>query len=270
MGKLFGAIWYYATFQFLWSAQGIKEAADRKFTSSAQGVGRAFDLHQETLVDQYNEMRDAVSQVEVVLEADRGRLSDLNKEEEEQIRRRDGALLKYEEAEAAGDKAAAEKHKAAFERYDARIQQIEALQADIEGRVKVNEGQMSGFFAQLTKMQGEIQNLPSEKAAAIAEFVSSQKIVELNDRLNGLKKSIDRGPIDAVLKNNRELSAKARISQKLSGADVNRQDDEYESAGRASASSDRMAQMLAARKAERSAKTGEQPVQQGEADRPRI
>ena len=115
---------------------------------------------------------------------------------------------------------------------------------------------MDGYLRQLTKLQAEIKQLPQQKAGAIADFVSSNKIVELNARLNGLKTSIERGPIDAVLEQNKKLTAKARISQKLAGADVERQDDEYRMAGRSSTSRERMQQMLAARKAEREAKTG--------------
>ena len=57
--------------------------------------------------------------------------------------------------------------------------------------------------------------------------------------MQGLKTAMDRGPLDAVRKHNRELSAKARISQKLAGADVNVQDAQYAKAGQRSTSSDR-------------------------------
>ena len=55
---------------------------------------------------------------------------------------------------------------------------------------------------------------------------------------------------------NRELTAKARVSTRLAGTDVNKQDEEYASVGQKSQSSDRMAAMLAARKAEKEAATG--------------
>jgi hypothetical protein len=80
--------------------------------------------------------------------------------------------------------------------------------------------------------------------------------VELNDRLTGMQSSIDRGPIEAVLAHNRELTARARVSTRLAGTDVNKQDEEYASVGQKTQSSDRMAAMLAARKAEKEAATG--------------
>jgi hypothetical protein len=81
---------------------------------------------------------------------------------------------------------------------------------------------------------------------------------------------MDRGPIDAVRKHNRDLSAKARIANKLAGADVTVQDNQYEKAGQKSAASDRMAQMLAARQAERTARTGEKPAEAATTERPKI
>jgi len=113
---------------------------------------------------------------------------------------------------------------------------------------------MRGFERQLTSLHAEIQNLPAQKAQAMADFVSNQKVIELNRRLQGLQASIDRGPLDAVLQAKCELAAKARVSERLSGTDVRAQNAEYADAGRSS-SIDEFGAMLPARKAEREAKT---------------
>ena len=60
---------------------------------------------------------------------------------------------------------------------------------------------------------------------------------------------------------NRELAAKARVSERLSGTDVLAQDAEYADAGRSSSIEDEFGAMLAARQAEREAKTGMPPRQ---------
>ena len=266
---LIRAFWRLITFWKVRKALGLVRAADRQFTGSVQGISDAFDLHQNKLVKQYNGLRDAIAQVEVVLEQDRQRLEELNQREEQVLAMRDGALAKFEEAQRGGDQAALARHQEAFERFDADIQGIESEQAALDKRVKETTVSMEDYLRQLTKLQAEIKTLPREKAQAIAQYVSAQKIVELNDRLQGLKSSIERGPIEAVLQHNRELTAKARISQKLAGTDVERQDAEYATAGRSSSSRERMQQMLAARAAERSAKTGEQPAAKTE-ERPKI
>jgi hypothetical protein len=86
--------------------------------------------------------------------------------------------------------------------------------------------------------------------------VSAKTLVELNDQLKGLSSSVDRGPIEAVLKRNRELTAEAKVVKVLAGTDVTRQDDEYADAGKQTSARQRMEAMLAARKAEKAAKTG--------------
>ena len=124
---------------------------------------------------------------------------------------------------------------------------------------------------QLTAMQSEIEKMPIEKAEAIAQHVSAKKIIELNDRLSGIQTSMDKGPLDAVRKANQELSAKARISEKIAGTDVKLQDEEYAAAGSSSTSKDRMSQMLAARRAEKDAKTGAtEKKTTAKKDRPKI
>jgi hypothetical protein len=263
------AFWRLITFWRLRKALGLVRAADRQFTGSVQGISDAFDLHQNKLVKQYNGLRDAIAQVESVMEQDRTRLAELNKREEQVLAMRDGALAKYEEAQRTGDQAAMARHQDAFERFDGDIQGIETEQAALEKRVKETTASMEDYLRQLTKLQNEIKALPREKAQAIADHVSAQKIVELNDRLAGLKSSVERGPIDAVLQHNRELTAKARITQKLAGTDVERQNEEYAAAGRTTTARERMQQMLAARSAERGAKTGEQPAANTE-ERPKI
>ena len=154
-----------------------------------------------------------------------------------------------------------QKHKAAFERFQGRVKQIEVRQGELTDDVKAQEERMLGFERQITSLQAEIQNLPAQKAQAMADFVSNQKVIELNRRLQGLQASIDRGPLDAVLQANRELAARARVSERLSGTDVRAQDAEYAEAGRSSSVDDDFGAMLAARKAEREAQTGITPRQ---------
>lgn len=252
----FSALWRFFTFYGLRKRMGLVRAADAMFTGSVGGISDAFDIHKDSTVRTYKGLRDAVAEVEGVSQADSQRLAELNTEEKTVLSQRDGALDLYEKAQAANDATAMAKHKAAFDRFDARIHEIEAEQAVLDQRIKDTQETMAGYMTQLTALQAEIARLPAEKARAIADFVSAKKIVELNDRLQGISTSIERGPIEAVLKANKDLTAKARISQKLAGTDVKRQDNEYLAAGRMVSSGDRMSQMLAARKAEKEAKTG--------------
>jgi chromosome segregation ATPase len=258
---LFRALWRLITFYGLRKQLGMVRAADRMFTGSTEGIADAFDLHRDQLIRRYESLFDAFGQLETVLEEKRLESEALAMELKDLGVKRDGALTMYERAAQAGDEEEKQKHKAAFERFQGRIKQIEVRQGELTDDVKVQEERMRGFEGQLTSLQAEIQNLSGQKAQAMADFVSNQKIIDLNRRLQGLQASIDRGPLDAVMQANRELAAKARVSERLAGTDVRAQDAEYAQAGRSSSVDDDFSAMLAARKAEREAKTGTPPRQ---------
>src|SRR5579872_1114877 len=126
------ALWRFVTFYKLRKALGLARAADQQFTGSTQGISDAFELQRNKLVVQYNGLRDAVAEVEGVIETDKNRLDALNKEEEDLITKREGALSKYEGAQTASNTADMTTHKAAFERFDKRIHEIEAEQATLD------------------------------------------------------------------------------------------------------------------------------------------
>src|SRR5919106_4129894 len=253
---VFQAFWRLITFYGLRKQLGLVRAADRMFTGSTEGISDAFDLHRDQLVRRYEDLFDAFGQLETVLEEKRLESEALAKELKDLGVKRDGALTMYERTQQAGDAEEMQKHKAAFERFQGRIKQFEVRQGELTDDVKVQEDRMRGFERQLTSLQAEIQNLPAQKAQVMADFVSNQKIIDLNRRLQGLHASLDRGPIDAVLQANRELAAKARVSERLAGTDVRLQDEQYTDAGQSSSIDEEFGAMLAARKAEREAKTG--------------
>jgi len=265
---LFRAFWRLVTFYGLRKQLGLVRAADRMFTGSTEGIADAFDLHRDQLIRRYNDLFEAFGQLETVLEEKRLESEALAKEHKDLVVKRDGALTMYERAEQAGNTEDQQKHKAAFERFQGRIKQIEVRQGELTADVQAQEERMQGFEGQLTSLQAEIQNLPVQKAQAVADFVSNQKVIELNRRLQGLQASLDHGPLDAVLQANRELAAKARVSERLSGTDVRAQDAEYANMGRSASVDDDFSAMLSARKAEREAKTG-MPSRQAE-DVPKI
>src|SRR4029450_2882657 len=258
---LFRALWRFVTFYGLRKQLGLVRAADRMFTGSTEGIADAFDLHRDQMIRRYEDLFDAFGQLETVLEEKRLESEALAKELKDLGVKRDGALTMYERVQQTGDTEEMQKHKAAFERFQARIKQIEVRQGELTEDVKSQEERMRGFERQITSLQAEIQNLPVQKVQAMADFVSNQKVIDLNRRLQGLQASIDRGPLDAVLQANRELAARARVSERLSGTDVRAQDTEYADAGKSSSLDDDFSAMLSARKAEREAKTGVTPGQ---------
>jgi len=264
------AIFRYLRYWNWKKARFIIEKADEQFTGSVQGISAAFDIQQDSMVKQYQELRDAISQVESVLENKKTRLEELNEEEEELLGKREGALSLAEKAQDEQNTEEYDRHAAAFERFQGRIDEIEAIQERLKTEIADSGSVMDRYMLQLSEMQSEIEKMPQNKAEAIADFVSAHKIIELNDRLQGLESSLDRGPISAVLKANQELTAKARISEKLAGTDVRLQDKQYEQAGRVSTSKSKLEDMLAARKAEKAAPEEKTENEKDADDRPKI
>ncbi len=268
---IFRAILRYFRYWNWRKARGIIDAADEQFTGSTDGISAAFDMHQDKLVVQYRDLRDAIAEVEAVLEEKRQAFEDLNAEEEDLLGKREGALSMAQQAQDANDSAAYEKHAQAFERYQNRIDAIEERQEKLRTEIEETSGTMDKYLLRLQDMQADIQKLPQQKAEAIADFVSANRIIELNDRLQGLESSLDRGPISAVLDATRKLTARARISEKLAGTDVRVQDRAYEAAGRESTARSKMEAILSARKKEQEAKQEEAaPKTEEKDDRPKI
>jgi chromosome segregation ATPase len=268
---IFRAILRYFRFWNWKKARGIIKAADEQFTGSVDGISAAFEIQKDKMVSQFQGLRDAIAEVEAIMEDKRARLEALNIEEEELLEKREGALARAEEARAANDTAAFEKHSAAFERFQVRIDEIDQTQERLNKDIQDTSQTMDRYMLQLQEFQVEIEKLPVQKAEVIADFVSAKQIIELNDRLQGLETSLDKGPISAVMDANKKLTAKARISEKLSKVDVRLQDKEYAKAGRVSTAKSKMEEMLAARRLEREKETGvkEEKVKE-EDDRPKI
>jgi chromosome segregation ATPase len=268
---IFRAILRYFRFWNWKKARGIIKAADEQFTGSVDGISAAFDIQKDKMVSQFQGLRDAIAEVEAIMEDKRARLEALNIEEEELLEKREGALARAEEAQAANDTAAFEKHSAAFERFQVRIDEIDQTQERLNKDIQDTSQTMDRYMLQLQEFQVEIEKMPVQKAEAIADFVSARQIIELNDRLQGLETSLDKGPISAVMEANKKLTAKARISEKLSKVDVRLQDKEYARAGRVSTAKSKMEEMLAARRLEKEKQTGvkEEKVKE-EDDRPKI
>lgn len=246
----------FLTFYWLRKGLGLARKADEQFTSSAEGIADAYDIQIDRMVSDYKTMRDAISQVEVVIEQKRQRLESLNREETESIKKRDGALNLAEQAGEGSDDY--EAHSAAFERFQTRIDEIEVEQSQTETDIEELSESMKRHLRRLTEMQAQIQRLPQEKAEQMAQFVSNQQIIALNDQLQGLQTSMERGPLDAVRKANQELSARAKISEQLAGTDVREQDAQYAVAGSGESAKSKMQEMLTARRAAR----GEAPAEE--------
>jgi chromosome segregation ATPase len=206
---------------------------------------------------------EAVSQVESAIEQKRLQQKAIDPKLEEAKRALKGAIEKYSQEEAKGDKADQEllkKHKDAGTRFKADVDRMTKQKAALDEEIKAQEPQITQLESRLTAMQTTIRNLPQQKAEKIAQFISNKAIIDANAKLNNLKSSADHSPLDAVDKALSDQSAKAKVSSRIAGTDSDAQRNEYVAAGETESASDDFDALVAAHKAEKAAKTGAVPV----------
>ncbi len=265
--RLFDAIGKFFRNLFNIQAHKINKAADDLY-DGVEGIEAAFTEYGDNVKDQYQAMEKAVGQQQMIIEQKKQRLEKLNEDEEKLIKRRRGALVKAQQAKQAGDTKTIEDMRAAYSDYDTKITGIETEQVRLDQEIQQARTALDEHMRMLRKLHRKIQDLPQEQADAIADRIGAESTLEFNRRMQGLMKSTDRSGIDAVLEKNRELTAQAKVSQVMAGADSEAQDEELESLG-ASSDSD-FDQMLAAMDAEEAAKTGADAEEKPETDRPEI
>ena len=268
--RIFAALFRWLSNLELLQALKIGKKADEVFTHDAEGIGLAFDHHQQKLIRDYQEFQDAVAQVEMAVEQKRQRLEDTEKNLGEARTALEGALAQYATAEEAGDQKAMDEAERYGTEFQAEVERLEQLEDDLEGEIAGHEQEMEGLLGRLEDMQGEIQKLDSEKAEAIADFVSDRALIEANEKLAGIKSSVNEGPINAVRESRRKMRAKAKVSGKIAGVDAKRSRDKFLKQGRDAANKSRFAEMAAARKAEKDGATGDGDAASSDKERPQI
>lgn len=262
-------------------ARYIIRAADEQFTGSLEGIGAAYDIYNDELIGRFNHLRDSTSSYGVQVEEKKIRLGELNDREQELLEVRDGALSKIgnlrsalalttNDTEKQRIQSELDKWEAAFTRYDTEIENIERESTELESEIQVATQELDRLVIDLSDLQHEVESLKGEKAREMSKWISNQAIIQARDEAMGLRSSLDRGPIEAVRKMNKELSAKARITERLAGTDIKHQERELRQEGRESRAHDRLEEMLAARIAERAARTGEAPLAETLDTRPEI
>lgn len=267
----FAAVWRFISFYKIRKALGIARAADDQFTKSAGGISDAFDIEHDNLVGDYKSLMGAVAQAEAALETKRGRVKEIAGKIGEKQKLFNGAVAIYRNNVNATDdagKAKAAKAQADGTTFKQAITDLTAEAERIEADIKAQEPNITRLMTQLSAMQRRISELPSEKAAAVSEFVSNKAIIEANERLNNLKTARERSPLDAVKKALNEQSAAARVSSKLSGIDTAATDAEYLDAGTKTTAQDDFMSAVAAADAKHAEATGQ--AAPSEKDRPQI
>jgi phage shock protein A len=256
---LFTAIARFFSFKWLYAGGKVNKAAEETFTSSAEGVGMAFDIQKDKEIKDHAEFINAVSQLAANVESSKERLEESLDREEAAIKMRDAA--KFQLAKVLKDKGLTRetaqtdpdvmKWQRAFIDYQAKVKTEDDLQERVTPELLERQGRLDQLKTQLAKRQREIKGLDDQKAQAIADYVDAKTTSDLMDRLSGLEASSDRSAINTVTTRVAQMKQKAKIKSDLEGASADSIETELEATMSEQSGLDLLDEMLAADTPER-------------------
>ncbi len=176
--------------------------------STPAGIKATFSQTRENWIRQFAEVREAVAQLMMVLEQKRQQLEKLDKDEEDAKLKMRGAVKQFK-------KTNDPKYQAAFNELFTRQQQYDAEREKLNGEIRELQGKVGQYKEKLADMQKRIGDLKKQEAAAIADIVSSQQIISLNDRLNNISTQLDDRNLQAIQERRESLKAQAKLSEDL-------------------------------------------------------
>ena len=268
---LLKAIGRFLSFKWLWAGGKVNKAAEETFTSSAEGVGMAFDIQKDKEIKDHAEFINAVSQLAANVESSKTRLEESLEREEAAIKLRDAAKMQLAKVlkekgltrETAQSDPDVMKWQRAFVDYQEKVRTEDELQAQIEPELKERQGRLDQLKTQLAKRQREIKALDDQKAQAIADFVDAKTTTALMDRLSGLEESSDRSALSTVTSRVAQMKQQAKIKSELEGVSADSIETELEATLVEQAGLDLLDEMLAADTPEAAPKT---TTQEGEGE----
>ena len=211
-----------------------------KMLATPSGIKATFAKTRENWTEQYAQVREAVAQLMMVLEQKKNNVDKLQKEAADLKVKMNGAVERFK---ATNDV----KYKEAFGKLHARDQELQVEQERLNGEIQELHGKVGEYKKQLAEMQGRIQELKNQESQAIADIVSSQQIIRLNDRLSNLSTELDDKNLEAIESRRQNLVASAKLSgdlRKTDGAATDL-DAELMSAGLSSDADDLFSAMVA-------------------------
>jgi phage shock protein A len=216
-------------------------AGDDIVSSSPEAIRATYASAIDDAKRRYREMEKAVAMLAVQREKTELSLKDLAKEDEELHRRLEGALAA---AESEPDNSA---HREAGARYLSRIKEIGEKQAKFTEELETQAKKVEDYKTKLRSFSAEIDRLKREQGEMVAEFVSTQQILALEDRLRGLGESAVDESLVAIRDKVSGMRARAQIAAEMRGATLESHDQAYERIGAEKEAKARFDELLKAR-----------------------
>jgi phage shock protein A len=232
-------------FAKLWAViRGIFiRAGDDVVSSSPQAIQATYASAIDDAKRRYKDMEKAVAMLASQREKTEMNLKDLGREEIELHKRLEGALAS---AESEPDN---EVHREAGARYLTRIKEIDEKQAKLTQELEAQSKRVEEYKVKLRSFTDEIQRLKKEQGEMMAEFISTQQVLALEDRLKGLGESAVDESLVAIRDKVANMRAQVKIAAEMRGAEVQTHDETYERIGAEREAKARFDEMLKSRAA---------------------
>lgn len=216
-------------------------AGDDVVSSSPEAIRATYATAIDQAKKRYKEMENAVALLARERDRTETTLRDLEKEEVELQRKLDGALAS---AESDPNNPA---HREAGTRYLARIKEIDEKQASLVTEFESQRTKVEEYKMRLRSFTEEITRLQREQGEMIAEFVSTQQVLHLEDRLKGLGETAVDESITAIREKVATMRSQAKIASEMSSATLGTQDRAYEQVGSEREAASKFDELLKAR-----------------------
>jgi len=218
-------------------------AGDEVVSSSPQAIQATYAAAIDDAKRRYKDMEKAVAMLASQREKTEMNLKEMGSEEIELHRRLEGALAS---AEAEPDN---EVHREAGARYLTQIKEIDEKQAKLNQDLEAQSKKVEEYKVKLRSFTEEIQRLKREQGEMIAEFISTQQVLALEDRLKGLGESSVDESLVAIRDKVANMRAQVKIAAEMRGAEVQAHDETYERIGTEKEAKARFDEMLKSRAA---------------------
>ncbi len=219
-------------------------AGDDMVSSSPEAIKATYAAAIDDAKRRYKEMEKAVALLAVQKDKTERTLKDLDEEEAELQRKLEGALA------AAEANPSDPSHREAGTRYLAKIKEIDDKQAQLTADLEGQQAKVREYQVKLRSFMDEINKLKREQGEMVAEMVSAQQMVQLEDRLRGLGETAVDESLAAIRDKVANLKARAKVAAEMRGSTLSAQDETYERIGAEREAASRFEELLKARSAE--------------------
>jgi len=216
-------------------------AGDDMVASSPNAIRSAYAAAIDEAKRRYKEMEMAVALLARERERTEMSLKNLDHEEAELQRKLEGALAA---AEASPNDMS---HREAGTRYAARLNEVDLKQVALAQDLEAQRNKVEEYKIKLRGFHTEIDRLKREQGEMVAEFVSHQQIIQLEDRLKGIGETAVDESVVAIRDKVANLRAQAKIATEMGRATVTTQDETYERLGAEREAAARFDELLKAR-----------------------